>query len=296
MRGLTLFSFLLFTHFAMANKLVIVQALSKSKRSFITRVGKKDGVYTGSKGTFTAKNFSVIAKATSVTREFAQWTLENSKAQVPFDKGEIVTYNNSTENIWKLVPEDERKRIIQEKIFQPRTSLTSRMSLLRGVFQSTSAVDVDSNLERGGTVLELSYDKEITRHFEIGLGFRMDSERQNVSSSSINLQRYMGVFHMSYFMDKIKSFFNGRVFADLSVGYGVNTISQPSSNESSSGPAYLLPAFNVGIAMPVGKGYDMLFESSVESMNIVTGSSSGGEQTESDTNVRIGVGLRMYLK
>lgn len=299
MRGLTLLTFLVFAQFAMANKLVVVQALSKSKRSFITRVGKKDGVYKGSKGTFTAKNFSVIAKATSVTREFAQWTLENPKAHVPFDKGEIITYNNSTENIWKLVPEDERKRIIQEKIFQPRTSLTSKMALLRGIFQSTSDAAKDSNLERGGVSFELTYDKELTRHFQIGLGFRMATERQNVSSASINLQRLMGVFHMGYYLEKIKSFYNGRLFADLALGYGVNTKTQGGTSDSSSGPAYLLPGFTLGIAMPIGKEYDMIFDTSVESMNIITGSATGSstssEQTESDLNFKIGIGFRMYL-
>ena len=48
--------------------------------------------------------------------------------------------------------------------------------------------------------------------------------------------------------------------------------------------------------MPIGKTYDMVFESSLESMNSTIALPTSGEQTSSDVNARIGVGVKWYMK
>ncbi len=282
----------------MANQLVIVQALSKTKRSFITRIGKKDGIQQGTKGTFTSKNFSLIAKATSVTREFAQWTLENPSASVPFDKGEIVTYNNSTENIWKLVSEDERKKMIKEKLFNPRSALLAKTALSRGLFESISGVS-DQEFQRGGPIFEFYYDKEYTKNISAGIGFRFDSERSNSDSGggSTNITRLVGMFMISYYLNKIESLFNGRPFASLGMGYGSTTHATESAGKYRvSGPTYILPSFALGLAMPIEENYDVVFDTAIESINSIVGSPTDDTQTYSDTNWRIGIGVKMYFK
>src|SRR3989344_1091583 len=101
-----------------AYELVVVQAVSKSNQTFVTRAGKRKGVFVGKRGTFTSENISIIAKAITVNREFTQWQIESQIADVPFVKGQMVTYYDATEYLWALNPEDVKEKYIKKYIHQ----------------------------------------------------------------------------------------------------------------------------------------------------------------------------------
>ena len=82
------------------------------QKTFITRLGKRQGLIPGFVGTFTAKNVSFLAKAKTITGEFTQWEMINSQMTFPFKKGDIVTFYPATEYLWATAPEQERKKYI----------------------------------------------------------------------------------------------------------------------------------------------------------------------------------------
>src|SRR5690606_8135948 len=97
----TLFLILMCLSFsAQAFELIVIQAISSSKKTFITRNGIRQGVQVGVTGTFTAENVSVLARAINVTGQFTQWQIINPDAILPYEKGAIVTYYPATEYLW----------------------------------------------------------------------------------------------------------------------------------------------------------------------------------------------------
>ncbi len=130
------FVLILFMSFsAQAFELIMVQAVSDSKQTFITRNGKRQGHIQGMTGTFTAEDISILAKAITVTGNFTQWEILNKGSQLPFEKGQIVTYYPATEYIWALAPESERRKYIKSELNLLRKSWVSRVPL-QEVYQS----------------------------------------------------------------------------------------------------------------------------------------------------------------
>ncbi len=101
MRYLLIF---LFSFSVFAYEEVIIQAVSDSQKTFVTRNGKKQGIIGGHQATFITDNVAVVAKAQTVTREYTVWKLETPHASVPFIKGQIVTYQDAKEYAWTLMP------------------------------------------------------------------------------------------------------------------------------------------------------------------------------------------------
>lgn len=288
---LTLLVFL-FSQQLFANKLVTVQAISKSRRSFVTRLGRKDGVYPGTKGTFTGNNVSVIAKASTVTREFTQWTIDNEFANVPFEKDEIITYHNTGEYIWTLMPEEVRRKFLKEISAQYKSSISLRTSLSTGIKESTSGVDNQST-KRGGLVAEVIYEKEYTRNLTFAMGGRFESETINVESSSLSTSRVLVLGEATYYMNEMENFYNGRVYIGLSLGYGSTTTE--SSGSTQSGQAWLIPGVRMGIMLPINNEYKFMFEGALETLSSEEGSTEADVQTTDATNLRYGIGLRRFF-
>lgn len=148
---LLLFSLLALPGQVKAYELSIIYSVSNTGRSFVTRTGKKDGIFVGKKSTFTANDISLIARAVSVTREFTQWRIENSKTAIPFSKGQVVTMYDTTEYLWALSPEEVKSKYIKSKLFTPRSSLSAHMGLFTGLSSSVSGTEPTSD-QRGGLV------------------------------------------------------------------------------------------------------------------------------------------------
>ena len=85
--------------------LVLIQAVTTSKKSFALSRGRKDGVQPGQESLFTNRNASIVARATEVTRDYSLWEPSEERAIVPFSKEDFVTMTNAKENIWLELPE-----------------------------------------------------------------------------------------------------------------------------------------------------------------------------------------------
>jgi hypothetical protein len=276
-----------------SSQLVVVQTISNTEKSFITRKGKLDGVTTGMKGTFTGKDVSVIARAKTVSRDYTVWTLENTQAKVPFERGEIVTYHNTSEYVWTLMPDEVKKKFTKSMLFSPQNALIIRSALSRGLNQSVSEVQAPTTLEIGGYLFEVIYEKEINRNLAWGFGLRLEQEIINVNQASLTTNRQMLMFETTYYLNKMEEFFQGQLYGGLDIGYGFSNTQAPSV--STSGSATILPAVRLGLLLPMNDQYKFMFETALESLRIEEGSDVANQQTTNQINFKYGIGIKRYF-
>jgi hypothetical protein len=283
--------FLLIT-FVWSYELTIIQGISKSGQTFITRNGKEQGIFEGKKATFTSDDVSIIAKAISVTREFTQWEVQSDYTQVPFRKGEIVTLYDTTEYLWALSPSEVKAKFIQTKIFTPRNSYAFYTSFVRGLSESVSGVDTTSD-SRGGIIFEGQVERELSKTFSTAAGIRYTSETINVSEASFTSTRFMGIAELRYYFSKMTSFFDGQVGLALGTGYGQS--STEGDGLTSSGTAYILPISKVMLLFPTGEKSKFVFDAAFESLDITETTADGTKQITKVTNLKTGIGFRTYF-
>jgi hypothetical protein len=291
-RMLLIFTLLLSSS-SWAYKLVIVQGISKSGQTFITRNGKKDGVQKGMEATFTSNDVSIIAKAISVTREFTQWEINNNYTEVPFRKGEIITYYDTKEYLWALTPEVIKAKYIKAELYSPRLSLGIHSSLMRGLSQSTSGSDSTST-QRGGINFEGMLEREITRNFAVAAGLRYAEEIINVDAASLVSTQFLGIAEGRYYFDKMFSFYNSRFMVGLGIGYG--QVGVQASGQSSAGTALILPITKTGLVLPIDRTSDVMIEFAFDSIRSEIQFEDKTEQTSNDNNLRYGIAYKKYFK
>jgi hypothetical protein len=278
---------------AFSAELLVIQTISNSGKSFVTRNGKSSGVSVGVRGTFTGNNVSIIARAKTVTRNYTQWLIDNQDAIVPFKKDEIVTYHNTSEYVWTLMPDDTRKKFMKDLIHTEKSALQMRTGLTRGISQSVSEVAPAENLQIGGYMLEVMYEKEYSKNISLLAGFRIESEVINLNEASLTASRQIAIVEGLYYLGKMESFYNGQIFGGLALGYGLSSTSTPGSQ--SSGPVMILPAVKLGLLLPLSNQYRFMFDTALESLNIREGSDTASEQTTNQVNLRYGIGLKRYF-
>lgn len=285
--------FLFLSASASAYELVMIQAVSSSKKTFITRNGKRQGIQIGVTGTFTAENVSVLARAINVSGGFTQWELINPDATLPYEKGALVTYYQATEYLWALSPESERKKYIKSYVPTLKQSWVVKGALSRGLSESVS--DAPANTpQRGGFLGEIYYEKDLFEHLSFDIGFRYEQEVVNYTSSSFVTKRNLLIADLIYYFDTFKELLSGgRVYLAAGMGYGLSNTS--TVGFSQSGPVSLLPTVKLGISMPFNDNWDFLLDGAFESLMTREEQEDGRIQTTNQTNFKTGLGLRRYF-
>lgn len=285
------FLLIFFIHTAHAYELVMIQAIGEE--TFITRLGKRQGIIPGFVGTFTAKNVSFLAKAQEVIGEFTQWKIMNTQLTFPFKKGDVVTYYPATEYLWVTSPESERRKFIKSRLSQKRKSFILKGSFSRGLNESTSSVLANST-RRGGYLGEVYYEKSFWKNFHYDLGLRYDQEVANYSGFSFETQRLLLVANLVYYMNSLENLIpQGQLFLGGGLGYGFSLTS--STTLTQSGYAALLPNLRAGISLPFNVKWNFLIETALETLSTREKQESGFIQTTSQTNVKFGFGLKRFL-
>jgi hypothetical protein len=206
---------------ALAFELIMIQAVSDTKRTFITRTGKRQGIIIGVTGTFTADDISVLAKAINVSGNFTQWQLINADAILPFEKGKIVTYYPATEYLWALAPESERRKYIKSELPTPKRSWVFKGALTRGLSESVSDAPASSP-RRGGFLGEIYYEKDIFYGLAYDLGLRYEREVINYPAASLITRRNLAMADIIYYFDYLRDYIKGRFYLSAGVGYGTH--------------------------------------------------------------------------
>jgi hypothetical protein len=277
---------------AHAFELVMVQAVSDSKKTFITRNGKRQGLMRGMTATFTAEDISVLAKAINVTGQFTQWELINQEAILPFEKGTIVTYYAATEYLWALAPESERKKYIKSEVPHPKRSLVFKGALTRGLSESVSDTPATTS-NRGGFLGEIYYERDIHGPLAFDLGIRHEREVINYPGASLITVRTLAIADIIYYFNFMREYLPGKFFIAAGMGYGLSNTSTVGLTQS--GPVGLLPVVKLGMALPFNDTWDFISDGALESLQTSEEQESGRKQTTTQTNFKFGFGLRRYF-
>lgn len=278
---------------AHAFELIMVQAVSDTKKTFITRNGKRQGVQIGMTGTFTAEDVSILARAITVTGNFTQWQIINQDAVLPFEKGTIVTYYPATEYIWALAPESERKKYIKTEIPVRKRSVVFRGGISRGLSESVS--DAPANTaRRGGLAGEIYYEKDLFENLSFDAGLRYEREVINYTGASLVTKRQMAIVDLIYYFNGLRDYISGgRFFISAGVGYGLSSTSTETLDQS--GVVSLLPTARLGLSLPFNDEYEFITDGAFESLNTREEQESGRIQTTTQTNFKVGFGLRKFF-
>ena len=277
---------------AHAFELVTIQTVSETKKTFITRNGKRQGIIRGMTGTFTAENVSVLAKAVSVTGNFAQWQLINNEAILPFEKGAIVTYYAANEYLWALAPESERAKYIKSEIPSIKQSWVFKGALTRGIADSVSDAPASTS-RRGGFMGEIYYERDIRGPLAFDLGLRYEREVINYAGASLITKRSLAIADIIYYFDFMRDYLKGKFFLAGGLGYGLSNTSTVGLEQS--GPVSLLPTVKIGLALPFNDDWQFITDSAFESLQTSEEQEDGTKQTTTQTNFKFGFGLRRYF-
>lgn len=293
LRHTILFVLLFVTVSAHAFELIMVQAISESRKTFITRNGKRQGIQPGMTGTFTADDVSILAKAINVTGGFTQWQIVNIDAILPFEKGAIVTYYPATEYIWALAPESERRKYIKSEVPMAKRSLVFKGAITRGLSESVSDAPANSS-RRGGYMAEVYYEKDLYYGLAFDVGLRYEREVINYDGASLQTKRSMAIVDLLYYFDGLRYYISGgRFYLGAGIGYGLSNTS--TVGLSQSGPVSMLPTVRAGISLPFNDEWEFVTDAAFESLNTREEQESGRIQTTTQTNFKMGFGLRKFF-
>lgn len=288
----TLFFFLMFTSVqALAYELIMIQAVADTRKTFVTRNGKRMGVMPGMTGTFTAEDVSIIAKAITVTGTHAQWMVVNSEAIMPWEKGAMVTYYPATEYIWALSPETERKKYIKSSLAILKRSWVFKGAVTRGLNESVSDVP-STTTSRGGFMGEIYYEKDFAYGLAFDIGLRYEREVVNYPGASFITKRSLLMADVIYYFFEMQDYLRGKLFLGAGLGYGLSNTS--SVGISQSGPVAILPTAKIGMSLPFNEDWEFISDAAFESLQTSEEQESGRKQTTTQTNFKVGFGLRHF--
>lgn len=276
---------------AFAYELLVVQAVSSSKKTFVTRNGKRQGVVENLTGTFTSNDMALIAKAVTVTSQFTQWQLVNENAKVPFEPGALITYHPAQEYIWALNPEAARKKYLKELRPEIKRSWIVKGAMTKGLNESVSGA-APQDTSRGGVALDALYERLYT-NFAWDAGVRYENEVVNLSGGSLITQRMMAITDLLYYFDALDEFYAARIFVAIGMGYGQSSTDADGIRQS--GFALLLPAAKIGMALPFNKEWDFMIESAFETLKSTEELEDKTKQTVNQSNLRIAIGVRKFF-
>lgn len=283
-------------------ELVIIQAISSSKKTFVVNKGQTEGVNLDSEAIFSTEDSSIVCRAIEVNRDQSLWKVVNEEGLAPFKKDQFVTYNPSTRNIWSEIPDvkifvDEQTRaraIVAKK--KDGSAGEFNFFHLRGYFsytsfESASEIDSESIPNRNGFQVSLMYYRRYLKNLDIGVGLRWDKEEAVDDTIDITIEsaRFFVLGELVYHFDKFDGT-NNNLFAGLGIGYG--TSETTISGTTTSGTASILPYARFGYLYDTGGSYDYTFETSAESISTTESFEDGDEQTTSLINVKVAIGLR----
>lgn len=279
-------------------QLVIIDAVSASKQTFVVQRGAEDGITIGTESLFSNENISVLARAIEVSRQHSLWKIKEQNATFPFQKDESVVFNKSRTNIWSELP-NIQKRVSrakrQEEVFAQLYGDGTTFQL-RGNFSNTfyeSTTDTDSNRapERTGMHIEALYHWRIWEKFEIGIGLRYDQEDAVISDPELTIPttRIMGLSELTYHFSDFQGQGNNFYVAGA---VGIGRSQTQIDDAVSTGLATVLPSVRLGYIVRRPNGFDFTFETVAEAISAQESFIDTKEQTTNLVNAKVAFGVR----
>ena len=279
-------------------ELMVVQTVSKDRRSFVLSKGLKDGIMKGQESVFANENVSIVCKVSLVDRNYSLWVPIDQKVTVPFNKEDIVSANSSVygdvaldviSNTDLKLKEKEKMQVAE--IFAKSNSFDAKVSYNRGLSQSSTFVSQGKNPVRTGYNYAINFNHRFLPEFELSAGFRVDNEVYRIEEPELDIPttRKMITAAATY---HFLQFSNGKNNLFLSIAAGYGTSSTDVNEDVATGRVTLLPEVRIGYLMPFSKSMKLIVEASVESLSTTETFEDGVEQSTNSINSRISVGIR----
>lgn len=279
-------------------ELIVVQAVSTSRQTFVINRGLRHGVNTSMEALFSTKDLSLMARVVEATRDFSMWRINEKRAVFPFEKEQIVTYNQAGTNIWNEIPEVREKlqqaltdAEVFRSIYGAQHSISARLGLTSTFYESVSETDSERKPSRGGFQVEAIYHYRWREKMELGAGLRFDKEDAVIDDPPLTIpsQRYFLLAEFTYHFDRFEKTQNN-LYATVGAGIGR---SQTTVNDSvSTGLATVLPYVKFGYLAQKSPKFAWFVESSIEAISTNESFLDTKEQTTNLVNAKIGGGLR----
>ncbi|MCP4914788.1 MAG: hypothetical protein GY909_16845 [Oligoflexia bacterium] len=272
------------------DQLVIIQAVSNSKRTFAVRRGQIHGVINGQESLFTNNSASFSATAVEVSREFSVWEIKDKRGSIPFEKGDFVTVSRSIENIWTEIPKTHLLPP-KELNFKPSSEWLVRGTYSFAMSESVSETESTRYTGRTGVQLEILYTNRFAINWEYGVGLRFDRENSRLQNDQIDIptQRNLIVADLTYHFENFKRSDNN---AYLGIGFGYGLSSTTVDESVATGKALIAPVVRLGYINRIAASYALLLEGSVEAVSASESFENTDTQQSNVVSSKISVGLR----
>ncbi len=274
-------------------KLMVVQTVSTTQRTFVLRLGMQDGVTVGRRALFSTDKVSIVGECIQSSREYSLWKPWEPQANIPFRKGQIITYNNNLDSVWTKIPElqetlEEKKR---QLLYIPEPYWALRFSLGKSLSESTTDTSAEQTPSRTSTQFEAVYNKHLYRKLDWGIGARFDKESGELEEGNVTLQsnRYMVYGEISFHFDPSEKTLN-HLYAAAGMGMGMSNTKI--DDAVSTGTSLLMPVVRVGFMTALSRNYNMLTEVVAESIASKEKFADGTQQNAQMINAKVAIGLR----
>ena len=282
-------------------QLIVIQAVSRDKKSFIIRKGATDGVVTGRESLFTNEGTSIAAKPIEITREHSLWTISDPRGIVAFEQGDIISFSNGVHNIHDSIPRlkfdpDYRRRLQEEAIRNRQNMAIARTNFSFSLQETITDTSVQRESLRTGVQYEGLYGFPVSTITDLALGLRFDREVSSQISPTLRVlntrlfvigELLFNVNALSLYLKEVPE----EIYAGIGGGFGLSQ--NDIDTVSSKGNAIAFPVVKVGYRKAFNRRYDLLIEGSTEYVRTKERFPNAREQETSVLNVKLALGLRL---
>jgi hypothetical protein len=279
-------------------ELLIVQAVSGDRKSFVMHKGLADGYAKGQHIIFSNENVSLVCRAIEVSRDHSLWMPIDSNSNVPFNKNDIISMNSHAYGNVAL-DIDAEKQNMADYLKPPEefnsadlnNSVAFTGSMGAALSQSASSVSSTQNSKKTTADIGIEYQMRKSPHYEITIGARYDYDIYRLTTPVLDIptERTLGTIGFNYHFlnqdNKLQHYYAG-----FAVGIGLSKTTN--NGEISSGLAYLIPTIHLGYLFPLGESTFFVLEGKIESITSREKFKDSVSQNSNEINSKINIGIR----
>src|SRR5690606_31583492 len=138
---------------------------------------------------------------------------------------------------------------------------------------------------------EIYFEKDFYENLAFDVGIRYEQEVINYDGISFTTKRSLAIVDLIYYMTFMREYISDSRFY-LAAGFGYGYSNTSTTGLEQSGPVSLLPTVKAGITLPFNGTWEFLFDGAFEALNTRETQEDGRVQTTTQTNFKVGFGLR----
>lgn len=280
---------LFFSHFAYSEELVVIRAVSSTKKSFVLPKGAQHGISLGQESLFTTDNLSLIATAKEVTRNESLWELNDKDAFVPFRIDQFVSFSNNLEGLLHELPLIKYKE--KSVVYLGKNTWLFRMGYYGSLSETVSSVNANQVLSSTGFAVDGMYLMDVTKNINVGVGLRFDSDNSQTSDPplAVPTNRLLVEGEIQY---KFEPFTGTNNYFYGTLDLGIGTTSSNISGVTSSGLGLLLPGIRFGMDFALSSKSALITELAIENLLSYQTFSDGTKQDTSELDFKFSIGFK----